>query len=713
MYTMDPAMSASSGRVLWLIFWLLLAVGAGIAIVLFFGLQQTPAPPSVAVSQPAPATTTTTAPATVPTLQDYGQLLHADFPNYPETRPWSIPVELNDAAHLIFSEPLYVCSRGDLWITRFDADPLPIVLARASGESEHIVDRPIVYIIWSLNHRGVWESSAVCPNDHGCEIVSPSGTQPIPWNRSYRWDLAMTWDDAGTTRLIVPTDDGVSIISLGDQLTEDHSPLVFPDSTTRPTAAPAVLFDTRGLLAWIPADEKFADTRVARYLNGQWTPLDPLNCPGDIVYLVPLLDGSVLQIRRETGANALTFVSLDNPDINEKDIVSLVDQLGDDDPEKRVAAYQKLAQYGPKVNPILQRLAADAAPESQSRISQLLQGATLGGMAVNGNQLTLKARLRDGGMVFLAPQGVTIPREGQEPTVVSPDYLAVRPGRPVQELPSAVVDALGKGNGTVEAVGDEWIVSTPDAGPSRFLPPDQLDPLLRASERNFSRMLAIDSRGRWLFRDDSSHRTLALDPTVPDPKPRLAIWSIDTGSSSGWNKSDWPAIARGNSHWIIDDHDWQPMDAGESISNEPPPIRYPSTAATAPDTIAQNGPLLFIDDADNRFYDGQSTLTVVTAAGKRRVWFLPDQCAGSSDRTAHLVADLEGHLLLFNSAGRIARVRPTLLEAQPFTLEAVFRRAHPRLSIHPANLARPIGKNHRRLRGLASLRDFPHWPNPS
>ncbi len=67
----------------------------------------------------------------------------------------------------------------------------------------------------------------------------------------------MTWDDAGTTRLIVPTDDGVSIISLGDQLSEDHCPLVFPDSTTRPTAAPVVLFDTRGLLAWIPADENF------------------------------------------------------------------------------------------------------------------------------------------------------------------------------------------------------------------------------------------------------------------------------------------------------------------------------------------------------------------------------------------------------------------------------------------------------------------------
>jgi hypothetical protein len=293
-------------------------------------------------------------------------------------------------------------------------------------------------------------------------------------------------------------------------------------------------------------------------------------------------------------------------------------------------------------------------------------------MAVNGNQLTLKARLRDGGMVFFAPLGVTIPREGQESAVVTPDYLAVRPGRPVQELPSTIVDALTKSGTTVAAVGDEWIVTTPDAGPSRFLPPDQLDPLLRPSERNFSRMIAIDGRGRWLFRDDSSQRTLALDPTVPDPKPRLAIWSIDTGSSAGWNKSDWPAIARGESRWIIDDHDWQPMDKGESISNEPPQLFGPTTAATAPDITAQNGPLLLIDSDGNRFYDGQSTLTVVTATGKRRVWFLPDQCAGPADQTAHLVADPQEHLFLFNSVGRIARIRPTPSDAQPFVLEAVF-----------------------------------------
>jgi len=651
-------MSVSNGSTLRLIILLIAAVGAGIAIVFFFG-HQIPAPPViVSTTVPTPSTIATSAPATAPSLETYGQLLHADYPHYPQTLPWAVPVELSDAAHLVLSEPVYVCSRGDLWITRAGADPLPQVLSRAAGESEHIVDRKIFYVIWTLNHRGAWDSAAVCPTDHGYEIVSTTGVQPIPWNRPYRWDLAMTWADDDVNRLIVPTDLGVSIITLGASLSEDYFPLVDAASTRRPVAAPAVVFDTRGVLAWIPADDHFSDTVVARFLDGKWNGLDRSSWPGDVVYLVPLLDGSVLQIRREDGPSALSFVSLDSPDIDSREISALVDQLGDDDPDKRVEAYQKLAQFGPKINPLLQTLSTNAAPEAQSRIHQLLAGATLGGIAINGNQLLQKCRLRDGGMVFIAPQGVTIAREGQEPTITSPDFLAVRPGRPAQELPAPVVAELSKSAGSIDAFGDDWIIGSPDAGPERFLPPDQLVPILRPTEKNFSRMLAIDSRDRWLLRDDSSGKTLVLDPTVPDPTPRLAIWSIDTGISAGWNKSDWPAIARDKSHWIIDDHDWEPMDSSDAMS-----VDLPASAPGAP---------LLIDSDGNHFFDGQTTLTVVTADGKRHIWALPDEIAGASDYPPRLSPDLEGHLFLFNSTGRIARLRETFSDTQPFVLEAVF-----------------------------------------
>ena len=683
---MLPRMPSPSGRIAWVALWLMLAVGAGIALVFFLGTKPPPptTPTTVASSQPTAtqATTTTTAPITI---QTYGQLLHADLHNYPDTRPWGMPVDLTDAAHIILHEPIYICSRGDLWLTRPDADPLPTVLARAANESEHIVDRQISYVIWTPDHHGVWQPAAICPTPAGFEIVSPKSTQAIPWHRHYLWDRAMTWQDNDTTRLIVPTDTGMSIITL-DPTTphEDYCELAPANSTTRPTPttspAPAVLFDTRGLLAWIPADDHFAQTSVARYLDGKWSTLDPASWPGDIVYLVPLLDGSVLQIRHEPGDSALTFISLDSPGIDEKEIGALVDQLGDDDPDKRVAAYQRLAQYGPRINPVLEKLAPNAAPEAQARIQEILRHTTLGGMSVTANQLQLTTRLRDGGMVFLAPQGVSIPQEGQDPKVVTPDYLAVRPGRPVQELPAVAVDPLTKSNGQVAAWADEWLVTTSDAGPQRFLPPDQLQPLLLPSERSFTRFIAIDSRGRWLFADDNSHRTLILDPTVPDPTPRLAIWLVDTGTTSGWNKAGWPSVKRGTSQWLIDDHDFEPIDKPEDFQTDFPLVLYsaysstmPSAPpATSPDSAAGFGQPLMMDELGNRYYDGKSTITWVDRSGKPNDWPLPDTAASATDDPAYLAEDHDGHFLLFNTTGRIARLRRGAPGEKPFELEAVF-----------------------------------------
>jgi hypothetical protein len=671
MFTMDARMPASpSGRITWTLLWLLVAIAAGAALVFFLGTKPpTPAPTPTTVASSQPATTQSVATTTTaPTIQTYGQLLHADLHNYPTTQPWGTPVDLADAAHIILNEPTYVCSRGDLWITRPDADPLPIALARAVNETEHIVDRPVSYIIWTPDLRGVWHPSAVCPTDNGYEIITPKITVPITFHRHFLWNQAMTWQDNDTTRLIVPTDTGISIITInltpGETSShEDYVELTPAHSTILPIQSPAVLFDTRGLLAWIPADQHFAQTSVARYLDGKWTKLDAAAWPGDIVYLIPLLDGSVLQIHRGEGDSALTFVSLDSPDISEKEISDLVDQLGDDDPDKRVAAYSRLSQYGPKINPILQKLAPNAAPEAKARMQELLRKTTLGGMSVNNNELHVVARLRDGGMIFSAPQGVTIPQEGEDPKVVNPDYLAVRPGRPVQELPPAVVDRLSKQNGKVTAWSDEWLV-TDSSGPQRFLPPDQLAPLLYPTERNFARLAAIDSRGRWLFADDDSHRTLILDPTVPDPTPRLAIWLIDGSDFSGWTKNDYPAFKRGTAKWFIDDHDFEPIDQSEKILDKLP---KPPQATTNP-----SGPLLLVEPDGTRYYDGIATITIVSPNGHRQVWPLPDECAGSYDQPAYLASDHQGHFFLLNSIGRIVRLRATPNGSAPFILEAVF-----------------------------------------
>ena len=368
---------------------------------------------------------------------------------------------------------------------------------------------------------------------------------------------------------------------------------------------------------------------------------------------------------KASAAAAMSFVTLDNPDIDEKQIASLVDQLGDDDPDKRIAAYQRLSQYGPKIDPILEKL----APGRRWKRKRESRNCCKARRWVEWLSTETSWRWWRGCVTAgwcSAPARRDDSARGAKSENRFAGLSGGSAGRAVQELPPAIVDRLCKPNGSVAAWGDEWIVGSPDAGPARFLPPNQLDPLLRQSERNFSRFVAIDSRGRWLLTDDAGKRTLILDPTVPDPTARLAIWLIDTGDSVGWNKSDWPAIQRGTAHWIINDHDWEPMDQNESLRKELSPPIVPATTATA------EGPPLLVDGDGNRYYDGQSTIALVSPGGRRRVWPLGDQAAGSADRPAYLVADRQGHLFLFNSTGRIARLRLSLGDPQPFVLESVF-----------------------------------------
>jgi hypothetical protein len=756
----DSSMSNASRHLAWAGLWLCLAVGAVMLALILFGKRASA--PTAATVPASPDTVPSTVPATTYpanfAIHTYGQLLHADLPGYPDTRPWGVPVDLADAAHVILREPVYVCSRRDLWITRKDADPLQTVLARAADESEHFVDCPVRYVVWAPNARGVWEPSIICPRGNGLALVSATKERKLPATRPYEWTSAMTWDDGGHTRLIVPAGTGVSIFTLGTTITESFmdlglsAPATSPDRTQPPAAAnptsqattiplpvyappptssslpadvpaPQIVFDLRGLLAWIPSDGAFrGPSRVARFVDGQWQTFDSAAWPSSIIHLVPMLDGSVLQIRR--GADdpdvQLTVVPLDNPAINKEDIANLVTELGDDDADKRATALERLNQYGPGVFPILESMSPTASPEAQSRIAEILQGrltTKLGGMQINANQLSVFRRLRDGGVILFAPQGVSIPRAGQDPEVISPDYVVIRPGQPVRELPSAISASLTKNLTAVDALSDEWIVNSSDAGVERYLPPDQFVPLIRPSETAYTRVAAIDGRGRWLLRksdaaganstssDDES--TLILDPTIPDPTPRLAIWMIDVASKTGWDKADWPALQKGTACWTIGDRDWQPLDgSGEAIATVftapafiPPARSAPATStaitlptttspattspanllantatATAPTDIVDTpkGPVLLVDADGNQYFDGKDALIRISRDGSKISWPLPTDCAGKDDERPWLVRDRDGHLFLFNQAGRIIRLRATPDPSAPFAVEAIF-----------------------------------------
>jgi hypothetical protein len=672
-------MSKASRRILTMAAWLLVAALLAIGFLWMDRLRKpmTALPPA----RPTTIASTSTAPA-VPSpipIRSWGELLHADIPSYPETRPYAFAVDLPEAAHLLLKEKLYVYPGGDLWIARKDADPLPAVLARAGDESEHIADEPVEFVIWTLQ-RGKYQASAVCRGTDGDELVTTTDRRPILPRRSYHWESAANFDDNGVSRLFVPTDGGASIFTLGKNLTEVHCDLVDSSAATqRQAPVPQFVFDMRGLLVWIPADSNFdGSSRVARFVDGKWDTLDSAAWPSNIIQLVPMRDGSVLQIRRgaDAGTVDLQIIALDSAALDLADVDKLVAQLDDDDPDKRAAAFGQLTEYGPGIYSRLEQLKPNAGPEGQARIQNLLDGrlaTKLGGMLINNNQLTVACRLREGGVIFFAPAGVSVDQGQQPPRVVSPDYLVVRPGQYIQELPVEITEQLAK-TPSINAMKGEWIINSPQDGPLRYLPPSQFIPLQRPTERAFSQLLAIDSRGRWIFRaPDAASPTLIIDPTVPDPVPRLAIWLIDTASDAGWDKNGWPALTQNNSNWIITQRDWEVLDPKETIQTDISQLK----STTQSSATTRDGPVLWTDFQGNRYFDGQTTLTSITPTGQRRVWPLSADCLSTSLQSPWLIGDHAGHLYLFNNAGSIIRLRATPNAAQPFVLEAIFNKNIP------------------------------------
>jgi hypothetical protein len=225
----------------------------------------------------------------------------------------------------------------------------------------------------------------------------------------------------------------------------------------------------------------------------------------------------------------------------------------------------------------------------------------------------------------------------------------------------------------------------------------------------FSEPVGIDRRGRWIFRKPQRPGTLAatspvtapattstadvgdflvIDPTIPDPTPRLPVWTYSTAETVGWDKDNWPAVKRGGA-WALVDDDWRPMKRTEQFYTDPnvPPaaIVAPATAtvSTAPSTTTTStapvedlGPVLLVDRDGGRYYDGRTRLVVAQRDGTRVDWPLPASATGSIGKV-HLAQTAEGLLFLYNQPGRLLRIRPTPDEEQPLHLEATFTRNVP------------------------------------
>ena len=741
---------------------LIIVIGVG-AFVLFKSLHHPPTP--IATTNPAPATqpsaqtpiTPPPHPAEPKATATYLQVVRAAYPDFPATQPLDVPLDLAQAAHLLVHDPVYLSTppRTDLWITREDAPPTADVLHDAMDSSKdiqvHLTRERVAFVHWMPTESGAWIPYLICPDGSGgFDAISSQGRQKLP-RKDYHWNYAMSWNES----LIVPCNGGVSILRLRPKVSEQYHELASPDSSN--LAEPQVLLDLKGVLAWLPWEQgKTGGHGASRFVDDKWIDLGPdQGIPEKLLHLVPLNDGNALVIARGDGAGVkLSLAVLDRVDVDQKKIAQLVAQLADPDQDKRDAAYKQLTTYGSGIWPILEKMMDDQEPEAQARLRMLLKEKvepTLGGMKLIGEKkLQLAARLQDGGTVFYAEQGVELPSPNPdvEPTIVAPAWISIRPGEPIELLPPALVGDLSAGRSKIYAVGSDWIVTPDVRGPRRFIG-NGLVTLLRKSETAFSDFVGEDRRGRWLFRQPpfepttqptispttapDPDATLIIDPSLPDPTPRLPVWVFRNARTVGWDKDNWP-VAKDVSAYALHETDWTLLDEKEPVYTKPeevlPDVAEQAgkeakgrgdaetrrrgdvgkrgrgeAAKTQPDTkpatkpavattqeggdattqsVADQEPKPILIDRDGtRYYDGLNTLRIVDPKGNERIWPLPPIAVGEGPAT--LIHAREGHYFLFNQHGRVLRLRATPEEAEPFRIDATFTKHIPTVD-HPTRI---------------------------
>jgi hypothetical protein len=236
-------------------------------------------------------------------------------------------------------------------------------------------------------------------------------------------------------------------------------------------------------------------------------------------------------------------------------------------------------------------------------------------------------------------------------------------------LDDTLVGELDPDASEVLAPRNEWVVAGDAPGPRRWVG-NGLVPLLRKSEREYGELVGVDRRGRWLFRKPGDDReTLILDPSLPDPTPKLPFWEYTTAQAFGWDARDYPTrpprgrrlgtagkglgTARREQERTAADRRaaaaavGHPIDEPDLAGHDRPvgrPRRWDS-------------PPLLVDADGTRYFDGLTSLRVVRADGARTTWPLPAEATGSGTPT--LIRTPDGLLFLFNQPGRVLRIRAT------------------------------------------------------
>jgi hypothetical protein len=532
-------------------------------------------------------------------------------------------------------------------------------------------------------------------NEGGFDVVWAHGRAPLNAGREYLWAGAFSWDN---DKAVVPTRNGISILTFGTHIDESYrelriAPVALDASKNSAKTPPQVLFDGQGILTWVPWEHGRPGSEGAlRYLKDQWIDMGPeQGWPEKLVHLVPLRDGTVFQFTvGKDGSITVQTAALETTPIDESAIEKLVAQLSDIDADVRRTAVSELANYGPGAWPSLTRLAEDQPPQAKLLLREILKDKnhpTLSGMTLLGSQsLQLVTHLSDGGVVFYAAQGVSIPDLNGDPVTFAPAWLSVRPGHFVELLPATLVADLKPDDGGLDVIGDQWIANTNTQGPRLFYG-NGFATLLRKSERQFSQVIGMDQRGRWLFRkpaatDDkqtsgADDQTLILDPHLPDPTPRLPVWNLAIAKNVGWDRDNWPVIQNGAA-FALTASDWRGLGKDEEFFTRIAPPPQAPIHSISVSTRPSSGPVINVDQASailteadgTRYFGGQSELKVISVNGESIDWPLPAMAVGSGPVT--LIRADSGKFYLFNQPGRVLRISRNRDAGAPFTLEATF-----------------------------------------
>jgi hypothetical protein len=289
-------------------------------------------------------------------------------------------------------------------------------------------------------------------------------------------------------------------------------------------------------------------------------------------------------------------------------------------------------------------------------------------------------------VVFYLDAGVTMPGPEGEPQPTAPAWLSLRPGRAAKLLSEFFPQDLQPGKQTLTTCGDEWIVFDEAQGPRRFME-NHYQPMLKKTEKPFTRFIGFDRRGRWVFKPASSSTpTLLIDPTLPDVRPRLPVWVYPVKDGKvGWTAQNWPVIDRGGA-WVLIDKGWRPLDKDREkmiteVPEPPAPATAPATtqattqATTLPATTQSSEPPILADSDGTKYYDGLQTIRIVSKDGKQETWPLPPTATGGGDVWFFHAG--EDRFFLFNEPGRVLRLKRTPEGPEPFRLEATFTRNIP------------------------------------